>query len=112
VLPADKGALLRLLCGADLNAQPFSAVRRRTGHTNVKVFHAGAAPWKKAGGLVVSGPVAWMAGMKAGRRSSWSTSRPAAGRKGFIPGRSGIRRGIWIVEGPLPGEQEGAGHPL
>jgi rhodanese-related sulfurtransferase len=57
----------------------------------VKVFHAGLPAWKKAGGLVVSGPVALEGWMKAGVSFVLVDLRDAAAaEKGFIPGAIGI----------------------
>jgi rhodanese-related sulfurtransferase len=61
------------------------------GYTNVKVFHAGMPAWKKAGNLVVSGPVGLETWMKAGEAFVLVDLRdPAAAAKGFIPGAIGI----------------------
>ena len=61
------------------------------GHTNVKVFHAGLPAWKKAGNLVVSGPVGLETWMKAGEPFVLVDLREAAeAEKGFIPGAIGI----------------------
>jgi len=57
----------------------------------VKVFHAGLPAWKKAGGLLVSGPVALDGWMKAGEPLVLVDLRDAAlAEKGFIPGAIGI----------------------
>jgi rhodanese-related sulfurtransferase len=57
----------------------------------VKVFHAGLPAWKKAGGLLVSGPVALDGWMKAGEALVLVDLRDAAtAEKGFIPGAIGI----------------------
>jgi rhodanese-related sulfurtransferase len=61
------------------------------GYTNVKVFHAGMPAWKKAGNLVVSGPVGletWMKSDEAFVLVDLRDSEAAA--KGFIPGAIGI----------------------
>jgi rhodanese-related sulfurtransferase len=61
------------------------------GYTNVKVFHAGLPAWKKAGNLVVSGPVGLEGWMKAGEPFVLVDLREAAeAEKGFIPGAIGI----------------------
>jgi rhodanese-related sulfurtransferase len=61
------------------------------GYTNVKVFHAGLPAWKKAGGLIVSGPVALDAWIKGGEAFVLVDLREAdAAEKGFIPGAIGI----------------------
>ena len=61
------------------------------GYTNVKVFHAGLPAWKKAGGLVVSGPVALESWIKGGEAFVLVDVRDAdAAEKGFIPGAIGI----------------------
>ncbi len=57
----------------------------------MKVFHAGLPAWKKAGGLLVSGPVALEGWMKAGETLVLVDLRDAAtAEKGFIPGAIGI----------------------
>ena len=57
----------------------------------MKVFHAGVPAWKKAGGLLVSGPVALDAWIKAGENFVLIDLRDAAAaEKGFIPGAIGI----------------------
>ena len=57
----------------------------------MKVFHAGLPAWKKAGGLVVSGPVALDGLIKAGDAFVLIDLREAeAAEKGFIPGAIGI----------------------
>ena len=57
----------------------------------MKVFHAGLPAWKKAGGLLVSGPVALDGWMKAGEPLVLVDLRDAAlAEKGFIPGAIGI----------------------
>ena len=57
----------------------------------MKVFHAGLPAWKKAGGLLVSGPVALDGWMKAGDALVLVDLRDAAtAEKGFIPGAIGI----------------------
>jgi rhodanese-related sulfurtransferase len=57
----------------------------------VKVFHSGLPAWKKAGGLVVSGPVALEAWLKAGESPVLVDLRDAAtAGQGFIPGAIGI----------------------
>jgi rhodanese-related sulfurtransferase len=57
----------------------------------VKVFHAGLPAWKKAGGLVVSGPVALEGWLKAGESPVLVDLRDAAtAEHGFIPGAIGI----------------------
>lgn len=61
------------------------------GYANVKVFHAGLPAWKKAGNLVVSGPVGLESWMKAGEPFVLVDLRePAVAEKGFIPGAVGI----------------------
>ena len=61
------------------------------GYTNVKVFHAGLPAWKKAGNLVVSGPVGLETWMKAGEPFVLVDLRETAeAEKGFIPGAVGI----------------------
>jgi rhodanese-related sulfurtransferase len=61
------------------------------GYTNVKVFHAGLPAWKKANGLVVSGPVGLETWMKANEAFVLVDLRDAAAaEKGFIPGAIGI----------------------
>jgi rhodanese-related sulfurtransferase len=61
------------------------------GYTNVKVFHAGMPAWKKAAGLVISGPVGLETWIKAGENFVLVDLRdPAAAEKGFIPGAIGI----------------------
>ncbi|HEY6000771.1 MAG TPA: rhodanese-like domain-containing protein [bacterium] len=57
----------------------------------MKVFHAGLPAWKKAGNLVVSGPVGLETWMKAGEPFVLVDLRdPEAAAKGFIPGAIGI----------------------
>jgi rhodanese-related sulfurtransferase len=57
----------------------------------VKVFHAGLPAWKKAGGLVDSGPVALESWIKAGENFVLIDLRDAAtAETGFIPGAIGI----------------------
>jgi rhodanese-related sulfurtransferase len=57
----------------------------------VKVFHAGLPAWKKAGGMVVSGPVALEGWIKGGDAFVLVDLRDAgAAEKGFIPGAIGI----------------------
>lgn len=57
----------------------------------MKVFHAGLPAWKKAGGLLVSGPVALDGWIKAGESLVLVDLRDAASaEKGFIPGAVGI----------------------
>ena len=57
----------------------------------MKVFHAGLPAWKKAGGLLVSGPVALEGWLKAGDALVLVDLRDAAtAEKGFIPGAIGI----------------------
>jgi rhodanese-related sulfurtransferase len=61
------------------------------GYTNAKVFHAGLPAWKKAGGLVVSGPVALDGWIRSGENLVLIDLRDgAAAEKGFIPGAIGI----------------------
>src|SRR5512139_835660 len=61
------------------------------GYTNVKVFHAGLPAWKKAGNLVVSGPVGLETWMKGGEPFVLVDLRDAeTAAKGFIPGAIGI----------------------
>ena len=61
------------------------------GYTNVKVFHAGLPAWKKANGLVVSGPVGLETWMKANEAFVLVDLRDAeTAAKGFIPGAIGI----------------------
>jgi rhodanese-related sulfurtransferase len=61
------------------------------GYTNVKVFHAGLPAWKKAGNLVVSGPVGLETWLKSGEPFVLVDLREAAeAEKGFIPGAIGI----------------------
>src|SRR5512139_2089663 len=61
------------------------------GYTNVKVFHAGLPAWKKAGNLVVSGPVGLETWMKGGEPFVLVDLRdPESAAKGFIPGAIGI----------------------
>ena len=61
------------------------------GYTNVKVFHAGLPAWKKAGNLVVSGPVGLETWMKAGEPFVLVDLREAPeAEKGSIPGAIGI----------------------
>jgi rhodanese-related sulfurtransferase len=71
---------------------PFSAREAEAlGYSNVKVFHAGLPAWKKAGGLVVSGPVALDGLIKGGESFVLIDLREAAAaEKGFIPGAIGI----------------------
>jgi len=60
----------------------------------VKVFHAGLPAWKKAGGLIVSGPVALDGWIKGGENFVLIDLRDAASaEKGFIPGAIGIPAG-------------------
>ena len=57
----------------------------------MKVFHAGLPAWKKAGGLLISGPVALDGWLKAGESLVLIDLRDAAlAEKGFIPGAIGI----------------------
>jgi len=57
----------------------------------VKVFHAGLPAWKKAGGLIVSGPVALDGWIKSGDSFVLVDLRDAAAaEKGFIPGAVGV----------------------
>lgn len=57
----------------------------------MKVFHSGLPAWKKAGGLLVSGPVALDGWMKTGESLVLIDLRDAAmAEKGFIPGAIGI----------------------
>jgi rhodanese-related sulfurtransferase len=57
----------------------------------VKVFHAGLPAWKKAGNLVVSGPVGLETWMKGGEPFVLVDLRdPETAAKGFIPGAIGI----------------------
>ena len=57
----------------------------------MKVFHAGLPAWKKAGGLVVSGPVGLETWIKGGETFVLVDLRDAAAaEKGFIPGAIGI----------------------
>ena len=57
----------------------------------MKVFHAGLPAWKKAGGLIVSGPVALDGWIKSGDSFVLVDLRDAAAaEKGFIPGAVGI----------------------
>lgn len=61
------------------------------GYTNVKVFHAGLPAWKKAAGIVVSGPVSLDSWIKGGEAFVLIDLRdPAEAEKGFIPGAIGI----------------------
>jgi rhodanese-related sulfurtransferase len=71
---------------------PFSAREAEAmGYTNAKVFHAGLPAWKKAGNLVVSGPVGLDSWIKAGTAFVLVDLRdPAETAKGFIPGAIGI----------------------
>ena len=58
----------------------------------MKVFHAGLPAWKKAGGLLVSGPVALDAWIKAGENFVLIDLRDAAAaEQGFIPGAIGVQ---------------------
>ena len=57
----------------------------------MKVFHAGLPAWKKAAGLIVSGPVALEGWIKAGESLVLVDLRDASSAaKGFIPGAIGI----------------------
>ena len=57
----------------------------------MKVFHAGLPAWKKAGGLIVSGPVALDGWIKSGDSFVLVDLRDAAAaEKGFIPGAVGV----------------------
>ena len=61
------------------------------GYTNVKVFHAGLPAWKKAGNLVVSGPVGLETWMKAAEPFVLVDLRATAeAEKGYSPGAVGI----------------------
>jgi len=61
------------------------------GYTNAKVFHAGMPAWKKASGLVISGPVGLESRVKAGENFVLVDLRaPGEAEKGFIPGAIGI----------------------
>jgi rhodanese-related sulfurtransferase len=61
------------------------------GYANVKVFHAGMPAWKKAGGLVVSGPVGLETWIKGGEAFVLVDLRDAdAAARGYIPGAIGI----------------------
>lgn len=61
------------------------------GFTNVKIFHAGLPAWKKAGGLVLTGPVALENWMKAGSSFVLVDLRdPAAAAMGAIPNSIGV----------------------
>jgi rhodanese-related sulfurtransferase len=61
------------------------------GYTNAKVFHAGMPAWKKASGLVISGPVGLESRVKGGESFVLVDLRaPGEAEKGFIPGAIGI----------------------
>jgi len=63
------------------------------GYTDVKIFHAGMPAWKKASGLVVTGPAALEGWIKAGDSFVLVDLRdPAAAQQGFIPGAVSIPR--------------------
>ena len=61
------------------------------GYSNVKVFHPGMPAWKKAGGPVVSEPVALETWIKGGEPFVLIDLRdPETAAKGFVPGAIGI----------------------
>jgi len=71
---------------------PMSArVAESMGFSNVKVFHAGLPAWKKAGGLVLTGPVALENWIKAGSSFVLVDLRdPAEAAKGSISNSIGV----------------------